>query len=246
MFKKIDDITTPNGNKIIWRYMGLEKFYHLITTKKLFFSRLSEMTDRYEGSIPEELMKSRYQELNQAGINDPYTNMLKERKQIEEFNKYTFVNCWTINTSESYALWKIYLQGSNSGVAIKSTIGKLRKSIEAFKDNPDYYIGQVEYDKKLIDFPPSLFQLTTFKKRYYKYEEELRLFFTYDPDLEKKNPIYKELFGWLVDVDIYELIDKIYISPFVGSWFRETFRIILKNVDPKLLNKIQVSGIRDN
>ena len=110
--------------------MGIEKFFHLLITQKLFFTRLSRMSDKYEGAVPEQLIIKRIEEIVKEKGGDPAALIHKERKNIEKFRDYTFLNCWTINRNESYALWKIYLKGSNGGLAIKSTVSKLKKSIE--------------------------------------------------------------------------------------------------------------------
>jgi hypothetical protein len=113
--------------------MGIEKFFHLLMAKQLFFSRLSRMTDKYEGALPEELVIERIKQIKSEEIGDPFDIIHKERKEIEKFRHFTFLNCWTINRTESYALWKIYLKGSTGGIAIKSTVSKLRRSIENIK-----------------------------------------------------------------------------------------------------------------
>ena len=245
MYIKNPDIDTPNGNTIIWRYMGIDKFLHLITEKKLFFSRLSKMTDKYEGSLPEEVFRKRLKQITKNSNEDPFPKIIKERREIEKFRYYTFLNCWTINRNESYALWKIYLSGSTCGIAIKSTVGRLRKSIESIPNNSDFYIGKVNYSKDLINYPPNQFQLTIAKRPYYDYEKELRVFFNYDESVEKKNPIYSELPGWEMDIDIHELIDRIYISPFTGRWFKKSLKEIMQKIDPKLESIIQFSNIKD-
>ncbi len=168
------------------------------------------MTDKYEGSLPEEYFRKRLEEISKEQEGDPFDIIQKERREIEKFRNYTFINCWTVNRHESYALWKIYLKGSTSGIAIKSTVGKLKKSLNSFSDNSDYYIGQVNYSNELMRYPPNQYQLSVTKKPYYKFEDELRVFMNYDEDVEKRNPIFSNLTGWEMDIDIHELIDKMH------------------------------------
>ncbi|MBA7585008.1 hypothetical protein ES708_26977 [subsurface metagenome] len=175
MYTSTPEIRTPNGNTIIWRYMGIDKFLHLITQNQLFFTRLSKMTDKYEGTLPERNFIKRMNELIQKGI-DPFPKALKEKKNLESFRNFTFLNCWTIGREESYALWKIYLGGASCGVAIKSTVSKLRKSIERETSEQDFYIGEVEYTNYIKDDLPNPIQLTVTKSLYYEYESELRVF----------------------------------------------------------------------
>jgi hypothetical protein len=46
-------------------------------------------------------------------------------------------------------------------------------------------------------------------------------------------------------VDLNELIDEIYLSPFVGKWFDKTIIEILNKVNPTLSQKIKNSEILD-
>jgi hypothetical protein len=87
--------------------------------------------------------------------------------------------------------------------------------------------------------------LTITKKPYYEYEKEMRVFYYYDPEVEKRNPIIAQINGWYVDIDIKELIDRIYISPFTGQWFHKSFKEVVKKIDPELVGLIVSSEIRD-
>lgn len=245
MFKKDKKIETPNGNTIIWRYMGIDKFLHLITSKQLFFTRLSKMTDKYEGSLPDEILHKIIQQIHKETNGDPFDRIIKKRREFEKFKDFTFINCWAKNRNESYALWKIYLRGSSSGVAIKSTVGKLRKSLESQPDNFDFYIGDVKYNSVNLELPPTPHQLTLLKKPYYEFENEVRVFFDYDEEFEKRTPLFSETPGWALNIDIEELIDSIYISPFSGKWFEKPFREILNKIDKNLAEKTVSSKIRD-
>ena len=48
-----------------------------------------------------------------------------------------------------------------------------------------------------------------------------------------------------VSVDVETLIEKLYLSPFAGSWFEDTFRSLVTALNPKLADLITLSGIRD-
>ncbi len=53
------------------------------------------------------------------------------------------VNCWHRNKLESIAMWKLYTHG-NDGVAIQSTVRRLKDSIEA-SPRRNFVIGSVNY-----------------------------------------------------------------------------------------------------
>lgn len=103
MVKKLNGIKRPKDADTLWRYMSFEKFTNIIATESLFFSRADKYDDKFEGYIPESVM--RYYE--SAGIRiDP-----DQRQHI-------MCNCWHHGEEESMAMWdKYHLR--NSGIAIK-------------------------------------------------------------------------------------------------------------------------------
>jgi hypothetical protein len=110
-------------------------------------------------------------------------------------------------------MWKIYGCDKQAAVAIQSTIGRLKKSFNA--NNERIWIGEVEY----IDFrdwePKNRFfncgmpnTLKTFflKWNYFIYKNEIRAV------INKSYKKHKSDKGILIKVDLFELIEKIYIS----------------------------------
>lgn len=100
---------------------------------------------------------------------------------IECLKSRTLVSCWFINEKEDYAMWKIY---GNKGIAIKTTVGKLKKTLSS---------EDIQYDKVIYldpDAPPrkgsELFlsmgenELMKYKLNHYSYEKEFRTYFTID------------------------------------------------------------------
>ena len=249
-FKSHQDLETPHGNTTIWRYMGLDKFLDLLTHQRLFFTNAKSFTDGYEISLPPNLIKRAKNELIARGYSG---RDLEEELALFEYNsrpmrELTLVNCWSIGRHESYALWKIYLGGANAGVAIKTNISKLKKSISRTKNNfqEDIYIGQVKYTNYLPDENPSRFKLVTTKRQFYEYENELRLFILKFPLSEGgvKTP-YDINIGRHINVDLETMVNKIYLSPFAGSWFRDTIEQTVQKVVPNLSGKIESSLIID-
>lgn len=234
MFRKNSDIVTPNGNKIIWRYMSLDKFFNLIHSKNLYLSKIVNLTDKFEGRLP----PNKYFEGIRFSTKDGFIGSeLYEKRSKQEFNiLYDYgISCWTMSTNENYALWKIYLDNMKSGVALKSTVGRLRKSI---KSSENFYIGEVKYGSTFFDIEePSDLQIICNKKIYYEYENEVRLIVK-DSDKKSNQSISLE-----VNLDI--LIDEIYISPFTKYWFHEGFKDIIQAFNPAISNKIRISDIRD-
>jgi len=157
------------------------------------------------------------------------------------------VNCWTISQHESYALWKIYLGGSKAGVAIRTTISKLRNSINSVKQDfdEDIFIGKVQYSD-FIDEPSNRFKIITTKNKFYDYENELRLIIINYPLSEGGIKVpYNISYGKFVQVNNEKLINEIYLSPFVGNWFVSVFINTIKKIAPYLCKNIRVSLIKD-
>jgi hypothetical protein len=77
MYKAHPDFIPPdNENQLIWRYMNISKFYHLIKTQTLYFSAACQFQDRFEGSYTKktmeyDLMKIRTEPQNLISSSDP-------------------------------------------------------------------------------------------------------------------------------------------------------------------------------
>jgi hypothetical protein len=108
-------------------------------------------------------------------------------QKLNLFRDYTLINRWSISSVESYPLWKIYLGGSKSGVAMRSTVSKLKKAIDGRSDsfNEDIFVGRVNYKDYIPEPKLTRFNLITIKNAFYKSEEEMRLFILNEPMSDK-------------------------------------------------------------
>ena len=57
MSKELKGIIQPKDNATLWRYMSFEKFASILATESLFFSRADKYDDKFEGYIPEAIMR---------------------------------------------------------------------------------------------------------------------------------------------------------------------------------------------
>ena len=55
----------------------------------------------------------------------------------------------------------------------------------------------------------------------------------------------KKRIGLYVDVDLDELVNELYVSPFVGKWARDVVEELLRSHAPALSDRIKSSGVRD-
>ena len=219
-------VKEPSPNTKVWRYMDFPKFIHLITYSKLFFVRMDKLSDQLEGSLTNYGIKE---------IQDRYNNIevplskierrirtVKEIAHIENFKKYTLVNCWTQNSDESFALWKIYLGNQPYGISIQTKYKNLLNSLIDNKYN--YLVQKVYYSAEVRDNLMSSVQFR--KNKYYKFENEVRIAIFSQYVKFGGKPKYE--IGTDVEVNINTLIERIYISPLAPDWFFELVNYLVK------------------
>lgn len=214
------------------------KLEKLVNNSEIFFPNATTLTDQYEVTIPDSTIKTKRKELEKTGLKGNALNEELARFYWEHNRKKDFVmvNCWSISPHESYALWKIYLdEGGNlgegkNGVAIKSTVGALKRAVQNGKDPypEEFLLGKVKYKVHLKLDELAKFSIITTKKPYYDFEKEIRLFIFNEPLSDGCFPPYDIHVGRSVKVDLQMMIHQIYISPFadasyakkVGALFR--------------------------
>ena len=189
MYEELDGINPPNDEDILWRYTNFEKFVNLLDTEALFFTRADKFEDPYEGFIPHSIMDAYKQYLNSITTENMVEKIIREN---EASRKYVMCNCWHQNVVESMAMWEKYHM-RNSGVAIKTTMQKMKNSLTS---EHSIYIGNIEYiydnmddDQYMQNFLQSetllAKKLTYFpyfrKRKEYEHEQEVRLIVDIDP-----------------------------------------------------------------
>ena len=175
-------------------------------------------------------------------------------KRNEESRKYVICNCWHQNVVESMAMWEKYHM-CNSGVAIKTTMQKMKNSLTS---KHSIYIGKIEYiydntddDQYMQNFLqseiPLAKKLTYFpyfrKRKEYEHEQEVRLIVDIDPVvmdafnnqtvetvdtfLETGLPDICDI-GMLFNIEINKLIDEVIVSPYAEDWITEAVRSVVR------------------
>ena len=214
MYKNNPNITLPEDpNTIVWKYLDLSKFLDLLLYRKLFMSRSDKFEDQYEGTFSEPT----YEEIKKLSINNPdFLDYYKTHR------KNVVISSWHINEYESFAMWQILTQNSE-GLAIQSTIGRLQKAMDVEKDF-NQYIGEVnyiDYKKEYIPFDDMFFPFL-FKRKSFQYEREVRII----ADLSEHDIKIND--GLKIEVDIDQLIEKIYIHPKSENWYK---KLVIELVD---------------
>ena len=204
-----------NKDTIVWKYLDLSKFLELLLSRKLFMSRSDKFEDQYEGTFSEPT----YEEIKRLSIDNP--DFLKYYKTHRE---KVAISSWHINEYESFAMWQIFTQNSE-GLAIQSTIGRLEDSLVQEK-NFKQHIGEVnyiDYKKEYIPFDDMFFPFL-FKRKSFQYEREVRVI----TDVTENKISLNE--GLKINVDINQLIEKIYIHPKSENWYKNLVIQLVKEL----------------
>ena len=248
MYKELEGINPPRDKDTLWRYTDFEKFVNLLDTKSLFYTRADKFEDPYEGFIPQSMMEAYKQSLKRVA---PEKFVEAIMKGNEDSRKYVMCNCWHQNEVESMAMWEKYHM-RNSGVAIKTTMQKMKNSLSG---KFSVYIGKIEYiydntddDQYMHNFLKSKIKLAKklayfpyFRKRKeYEHEKEVRLVVDIDPFvMDALNDQTVETFletglpdicdtGMSFNIDVNTLIDEVVVSPYAEDWITETVSSVVQ------------------
>lgn len=193
-------IVVPDETPII-RYMSLSKFYSLLASQSLWFPRVDQFSDEYEGL---------------AILDTP-------SEDADYFRKLSLVSCWNYFLTESFPLWKIYLGNEPAGIGLVSTVGDFKLSLKNEDDREHITPYQVQYvnpDETYDGINNML--LVTRKKNFYEYENEIRFnYYTGGGNFEQ--PV-----GRAIQLEPKQLINKVILSPYMPFWIRSTFEDIIK------------------
>lgn len=244
-------IERPDDGVTVWRYMDVAKFLDMICGSRIFFCNGRTLPDQFEGEVPAAIFEARRQAAMAQGLTG---RDLEEELAAYRWNNadsmlsLALFSCWSMGEDESYALWKVYLAGQPFGVAVRSTVGRLLRSIEQGGDDyPEkFFIGKVRYTEELPgDSWHRLFMLTR-KMPFYRYENEVRLIILNYPRSEggTQTP-YPLNVGRYVKVDMETLIDGIVLSPFAPRHFHDSLQMVLAAMSPSLVKRASVSRIRE-
>lgn len=214
----------------VWRYLDLPKYLSMLESNSLYFCRLDQLDDPFEGSRPrtisgdqEALMNQVLVGMSEEGVEANVEHLAQLQSRVTAATtKWFFVNCWHLGEYESAAMWRLYMP-PGAGVAIRSTFDRLKASLDG--SDTRVYLGQVAYIDHSTDHIPPLDSFTpaVCKSRSYEYESELRAL-VYQPVTgpagDPFNPAASALdVGVQVDVDLETLVAKVHVSPDAPSWF---------------------------
>lgn len=233
---------SPEPKTKLWRFMDLAKFVSLLSTRKLYFTRLSDFSDVYEGAVCSVKGKDNYEQqdhfirriVTAANLKGLGMNLTEEEveKKTEESRKNaeknrrlmrdsTYVNCWSMNEVESEAMWRLYSRDMRCGVAIQTTFERLFFALDAMSN---FKIGKVNYVNFDENFVVNGHDSVWYKRKSLEYEHEVRA-------IVRKIPNHNAIFSNEVAVDLDKLIARVVISPEAEMWFFEVIQDICHKYD---------------
>ncbi len=236
---------------ILWRYVSFEQFVNMLKTNSLFFAKAGKFKDPYEGFMPRRILDDFKQRLLDSDIPEKLVERIMKENEI--YRRHILCNCWHQNIVESMAMWDKYHM-RNSGVVIKTTVGKIKNSLSG---ECDVYIGKIvyidndndndQYLKNLLDLarnigihvPEILLYSPYFRKRKeYEHEQEVRLIVDIVPaaDVPLETFLKNEFpdmgdTGSPVNIDVNTLIDEVIISPYAESWVTDTVQSVVNKYE---------------
>jgi len=247
---QLSDADAPPHNEVgIWRYMDVARFLALINEKSLYFARLHELGDPWEGvwtwPASDQILSGQNGEFNGSAV--------------YKFNSTALISCWHENERESVAMWRLYVSG-REGVAVKTTVGNLLKVLKAPSVRQPT-IGRVRYEDAsytpcAADYEgiPKAEWFLFRKNPGFEHEREIRAVI-YDPHNSADNALHDAIFapngpslsaqcspGEALPVDLSILIERIVVSPDFPKW---AVGCLQKAVDACVGVRVESSGLLD-
>src|ERR1035437_391516 len=132
----------------LWRYITFDRLIEIIQHKSIYFSHISTMRDQLEGSLtPRTRAQLLEWNMRQNGGNISTANASVQ--MYEDHRKKYYINCWHINSFESYLMWRVY---GNRECAIETTYERLVASFDATPENINGgVIRYVDFDRESIE-----------------------------------------------------------------------------------------------
>jgi GTPase SAR1 family protein len=250
MIRKLQQIQETELDLPVWRYLTFPKFVSLVTYQALWFAKLNILQDQFEGTLPiptEAYMRRDNEKWKEIFNSSEYHQQIDNwpNDNVSSGRELTVVNCWFLGENESREMWTRYV-GSNDGVAICSSIRRLRSSVNAYHEFS--LIGRVQY----VDFDKHLMSMyeanqaperALLKDQRFESEREIRIV-----SMSIKtpwclnmdgSPLTKEQYtgknmnnfenkGLYITVDLSSLIQFVVLAPEALDWFELLVKRVLK------------------
>ncbi len=248
-----------SDDQLIWRYMDIDKFLHLLQENSLYMAPMRQFIDTYEGTFTKSTIDMFYNHLNSQGIS---TLKNQNKKHVDEI----FVGCWHINDRESITMWDAYTSSRHS-VVIETTVKQLRNALNHglssitspvntvleecglppnnhISNRYSIKIGKVNYiDETYVMSSYNSYETIFSKRMCYKFENELRAVIHrgLNPSIIAAGVNSGDkLPNW--DINVSNLLKSVRIHPKGGAIFEAQIKTLLENL--KLNTPVSCSAIK--
>ena len=228
-------VQPQDSTQRIWRYMDFAKLSAMLDSKSLYFARIDQLSDAFEGS----LSKAEYEHWKTVAAEGEANGLIPSDWKGRYFDillmnarrsrKAIYVNCWHANQSESEAMWRLY-SPSGYGVAVRSTYRRLVESLPE-KVHNGCFVGLVQYTDHHTEQMPSgnAFYPVLHKRRAFEHEREVRaLVWIADPGFAVDKDQATNPAGVSIPVVLDQLIEAIHICPTAPSWFAAAVKGVVR------------------
>jgi hypothetical protein len=206
-----------NLDRRLWRYMSFLKFVDLLQRRCLWFTRLDQFQDPYEGFLPA-IISGR-------SCGEPRT--VQPDFAYDSWRKTACANSWYMSDYESAAMWDLY--SKDGGVAVTSRVSRLEQSFPPDFDSGAWglYGNAVKYvdfetaQLQTIDAQDAVIRASELlcKRKSFEHEQEYRMLLTLEKDEQDR-----DIRGKFVPVVLEQLIEEVYVSPTAPTWVAEVVR----------------------
>lgn len=229
MFKENPVFNPPaDANVTVWRYMDVDKFTDLVTSRTLYLARADRFPDKFEGLLPA-ATKAEWPAL---------------AEWIRDARSQTFVSCWQLNTHESDLMWTGYL-GGKKGIVVQSTYQRLTAALAPCQEAVFVgTIGYMDYDVSVLEEwrrHPNIFAPILHKRLEYRDDREVRVVLNTMSDTALRAKGVGEN-GVRIPIDVDVLIDQVRLMPGAGADLNRQVSDALQNAG---LNKSVVASALD-
>ena len=210
--------SAPPDDAVLWRYMSFTKFVSLLTKRSLFFARADKLGEPFEGSLSP---------LNEELYPFIHGKMLPEHQEthrilFRNLPRFTLINCWHENETESDAMWKLYA-GNGEGISIKTTYRSLKESLMGKEWVRIGRVNYVDYDTTRITDNDTIGPFIH-KRRSFEHEREVRAIIRKQHreggQIIVDGPDICDV-GIYCKADVDTLIKEVFVPPYAEDWFAE-------------------------
>ena len=241
-------VDTPPDDAPLWRYLDFVRFVALLEGRRARFTRSDQFEDRFESAVPRaDIATARAYYANMVkngwidveGVSRFHVDDVRAwiapllgitaadaaaiaqddlpAYMVRVTGRFVFLSCWHQNVDESAAMWDLYSQVPE-GVAIRTSVGAMRRAFIAHPNDEPIYLGRVRYldyeHESFGSFSPVVQAFA--KRKSFAHEREVRAAVINPTHVDARTTT-----GFDLPVDIGELIESLHVSPRAAPWVRD-------------------------